>query len=96
MKIFNNFNVQKVLGAYNSKINKTEKTDKPTMGKDKVEISEKAREFQVAMNAFKKLPEIRKEKVDEIKKAIASGTYNPKAEEVVDKMFERVNFDKKI
>lgn len=96
MKIFNNYNVQKVLGAYKSKMTKIEKTDKPKTWKDKVEISQKARDFQIAMNAFNKLPEIRKEKVEEVKKAIASGTYNPKAEEVVDKMFERVNFDRKI
>ncbi|RKD23539.1 anti-sigma-28 factor, FlgM family [Caminicella sporogenes DSM 14501] len=96
MKIFSNINVQKVMGAYKSKMNKTEKVNKSAMRKDKVEISEKAKDFQIAMNAFNNLSGIRSEKVEDIKKAIALGTYNPKAKEVVDKMFERVNFDRKV
>ncbi|MDK2919904.1 MAG: negative regulator of flagellin synthesis FlgM [Candidatus Petromonas sp.] len=96
MKITNNPNIQKVLGAYKSKMAKTEKTKQVIGGKDKIEISDKAKDFQLAMNAFKKLPEVRDKKVEEIKKQIASGTYNPEAKEVVDKMFERVNFDKKV
>ncbi|WIF96127.1 flagellar biosynthesis anti-sigma factor FlgM [Caminicella sporogenes] len=96
MKIFSNINVQKVMGAYKSKMNKTEKVNKSAMRKDKVEISEKAKDFQIAMNAFSNLSDIRSEKVEDIKKAISLGMYNPKAKEVVDKMFERVNFDRKV
>lgn len=96
MKIFNNPNIQKVLGSYKSKMTKTEKTNKTYAAKDKIEISSKARDFQVALNAFKKLPDVREENVSDIKSAIASGNYNPSAEETIDKMFERVSFDKKI
>lgn len=96
MKIFNNQNVQKVLGSYKSKMTKAEKTNKTYGTKDKIEISSKARDFQVAMNAFKKLPDVREENVADIKSAIASGNYNPAAEETIDKMLERVNFDTKI
>lgn len=96
MKIFNNPNIQKALGTYKSKMAKPQKINKVGASKDKIEISSKAREFQVALNAFKKLPEIRKEKVEEISNAIASGTYNPSAEEIVSKMSEKVRFDKKI
>lgn len=96
MKIYNNPNVQKVLGAYKSKMNKAEKINKAPETRDKVELSERAKDFQVAMKAFQKLPNIRKEKVDDIKSRISSGTYNPSAEEVVDKIFEEINFDKKI
>lgn len=96
MKIFNNPNVQKVLKSYKSKMTKTEKTNKAYGSKDKIEISSKARDFQVAMNAFKELPDVREKNISEIKNAIASGNYNPSAEETIDKMFERVNFDKKV
>ncbi|SKC55921.1 flagellar biosynthesis anti-sigma factor FlgM [Maledivibacter halophilus] len=96
MKIFNNPNIQKALGTYKSKVTKPQKINKVGASKDKIEISSKAREFQVALNAFKKLPEIRKEKVEEINNAITSGTYNPSAEEIVSKMSEKVRFDKKI
>jgi len=96
MKIFNNPNIQKALGAYKSKMTKIEGNKKVNEAKDKIEISPQAKDFQVAINAFKKLPEMREEKVNETKKAIASGIYNPSAEETLDKMLEGINFDKKI
>ncbi len=96
MKINNNPNIQKVLGAYKSKMANVNKTEKTTQVKDKVEISQKAREFQVAMKAFKELPDVRESKVNEVKNAIKSGTYNPSAEEVIEKMMERFNVDKKV
>ncbi|WP_432662660.1 flagellar biosynthesis anti-sigma factor FlgM [Wukongibacter baidiensis] len=96
MKIFNNPNVQKVMGAYQSKTAKTQKSKQASGAKDKIEFSSMAKDFQVAMNAFKKLPETREAKIGEVKAAIASGTYNPSAEEAVEKIVEGVNFDKKI
>ncbi|SHJ66427.1 flagellar biosynthesis anti-sigma factor FlgM [Paramaledivibacter caminithermalis] len=96
MKIFSNSNIQKVMASYKSKTTKACQNNKTYEAKDKIEISSKAKDFQVAMNAFKNLPDVREEKVADIKKAIASGTYNPSAEEIIDKMFERVSFDKKI
>jgi negative regulator of flagellin synthesis FlgM len=75
---------------------KAEKTNKTYEKKDKIEISSKARDFQVAMNAFKELPDVREENISNIKSAIASGNYNPSAEETIDKMFERVSFDQKV
>ncbi|MDF2546584.1 MAG: flgM [Anaerosolibacter sp.] len=89
MKITNNTNVQKVLGAYKKKLEGVEKTSKLKQENDKVEISETAREFQVALNAYKKLPEIRQNKVDEVTRQIQSGNYNPSAEEVVHSIFDR-------
>lgn len=96
MKIFNNPNIQKVVGAYKSKMTKVEKSKKTSGAKDEIQISSKAKDFQVAMNAFKKLPDVRDEKIIEAKKAISSGNYNPAAEETVDKIFEGVNFDQKV
>ena len=89
MKITNNPNVQKILGAYKKRLDGTEKTSKLNQANDKVEISETAREFQTALNAYKKLPEIRQNKVDEVNRQIKSGNYNPSAEEVVHSIFDR-------
>ncbi|WZL73733.1 flagellar biosynthesis anti-sigma factor FlgM [Clostridiaceae bacterium 35-E11] len=89
MKINNNPNVQKILGSYRKNIDNVHKQEKIKQEKDKVEISENARAFQVAMHAFKQLPHIREDKVEEIKKQIASGTYNPSAEEIVNSMFDK-------
>jgi negative regulator of flagellin synthesis FlgM len=89
MKISNNPNIQKMLGSYKKNTENVYKQGKIKQEKDKVEISENAREYQVAMNAYKNLPQIRKDKVEEIKKQMASGNYNPSAEEIIDSMFNK-------
>lgn len=87
MKITNNPNIQKILGVYRKNTESLQRTSK--VNQDKVEISDKAKDFQFAMNAYKNLPEVRKDKVDELSKKIQSGSYNPSGEEVVDSMFDR-------
>lgn len=89
MKINNNQNIQKILGAYRKNTKGMSKTEKLAQKKDKIEISENAREFQVALNAYKNLPEIREKKVEIVKEQITSGNYNPSAEEVVNNIFDR-------
>jgi negative regulator of flagellin synthesis FlgM len=42
---------------------------------DKVQLSAQAREVQEAANALAKLPEVREEKVQQVKMAVESGTY---------------------
>ncbi len=96
MKIYNNSNIKKIIGAYKSKTAEAQKSNKSNVAKDKIEISSNARDFLVAINAFKKLPGAREGKVLEIKQGIASGTYNPSSKEIIDKMYEGINFDKKI
>ncbi|WP_083525013.1 flagellar biosynthesis anti-sigma factor FlgM [Thermotalea metallivorans] len=89
MKITNNPNVQKILGAYQKKSEGVGKASKFKQEKDKVEISEQARALQVALNAYKKLPDIRKDKVNEISKQIKSGNYHPSAEEIAECILDR-------
>jgi len=89
MKI-NNINIHRIMQAYKVNEYKVRDNEKTIQGKDKIEISEKARDFQVAMQAFQKLPEIREEKIKEISNAIKNGTYRPTAKEVAEKMLERI------
>jgi negative regulator of flagellin synthesis FlgM len=90
MKISNNPNVHQILKVYQKNSEKyVNKAEKTSQKKDQIEISEKARDFQVALNAYKKLPDIRKEKVEEISKQIRAGNYNPSAEEIVESMFDK-------
>ncbi|MGD9009247.1 MAG: flagellar biosynthesis anti-sigma factor FlgM [Desulfobacteraceae bacterium] len=42
---------------------------------DKVQLSAQAREVQEAANALAKLPDVREEKVQQVKMAVESGTY---------------------
>ncbi|MCC5910838.1 MAG: flagellar biosynthesis anti-sigma factor FlgM [Clostridiaceae bacterium] len=96
MKIFNNPNITKIMKTYNKNNKPTEKVKEIEGTKDKIEISPKAKEFQVAMQAFKQLPATREDKVAEIKQQIESGSYNVSGKEVVDKIIEGIMMDKKI
>lgn len=55
---------------------------------DRVEISQAGRDYQVAKQAIEKTPDIRTDKVNDIKKRMESGTYNIGAQEVADKLVD--------
>jgi len=61
--------------------------------KDKLEISNTAKDYQIAKQAISQIPDVREDKVNAIKKQIQSGTYNVNMEEVashiVEKYFEK-------
>ena len=67
------------------KISKSSETEK----KDQFEISQSAKDYQVAKAAVSESSDIREEKVAELKEAVASGTYNVSAAEIADKMVSR-------
>lgn len=86
MKIHGNVNVQKIQKAYNKNVGKVNKTEKPEMKRDQIEISQNAKDFQVAMDAFKKLPDVRQDQIDTVKESINNDTYKPSTEELIMKM----------
>lgn len=90
MKINGNIGVQSVVKAYQNNAPKVDK--KPTAGfeTDKIEISDEARIQQAAMKAAKQLPEVREDKVAELKQQIKDGTYRPTADQILEKMFQVV------
>lgn len=67
------------------KISKSNETDK----RDQFEISQSAKDYQVAKKALSQTPDIREDKVADIKNAMASGTYNVSAQEIADKMVSK-------
>ena len=79
----------------NMETNKT-KISKKTSEKDKIEFSERAMDYQFALNKLKEVPDMRMEKVEKLKKEIQTGNYNISGREIVDKIYENINFDKKI
>ncbi|QZY54322.1 flagellar biosynthesis anti-sigma factor FlgM [Crassaminicella profunda] len=89
MKITNNLNMQKILGTYRKNTKNVGNIKKMKQKDDQIQISENAREYQVALDAYKKLPDVRDEKVDKIKQQTASRNYSPSAEEIVEGMFDR-------
>lgn len=95
MKVFNSPQINQILKTYQKQVNKAEKAEPAAMAKDKIEISEEARDFQVAMKAFKDLPEVRQAKIDEIREQIKSGKYKPSADAVAEKMIQQVKGEEK-
>lgn len=86
MKIHGSINIQKINNAYKKNVGKVNKTEKSGMKRDQIEISQSSKDFQVAMDAFKKLPDVRQEKIDDIKESIDKGEYKPSTEDIIKKM----------
>ena len=91
MRIENN-SVNKILNIYanQSNVSKTTKTDK-TKKTDQLNISSTGRDFQIAMDEIKNQPEVRTEKVDELRNQIKAGTYNVDAKSIAEKMLSDAN-----
>lgn len=90
MKITNQMNIQNVLKTYGKTVKKAEMPEKVNFSSDKVEISSAAREIQIARKALSDVPDVRTDKLDEIKQLMASGNYKPSAEDIVDKILSGV------
>ncbi len=76
MKIYNNPNIQNIYQTYNkSRVAKTDKvsaTQKPGFN---IEISQAGKDYTFAMEKLKQMPDVRREKVDEISKKLENNTY---------------------
>jgi len=97
MKIFNNPNVTRAMSVYNKSNNKSvDKVEATELSKDKINISEKAKEYQVAFRAFKQLPEVREDKIRAAQEKIQSGNYQVSGKEIADKIIEGIIVDRKI
>ena len=88
MKINNNINIQNVARAYQKPMPKTEHKASAVFEKDKIEISPEAKIQQAAMKALKQLPDIREDKVSDIKQQIKDGLYKPTADQIMEKMLQ--------
>jgi len=53
---------------------------------EKVSLSDRAKDIQQAKKTIDQLPDVREEKVKELKNAIDTGTYRVEGEKVADKM----------
>lgn len=88
MKINNNISVQSVAKAFHKSTPKVENKALTSFESDKIEISQEAKIQQAAMRAAKQLPEVREEKVAQIKQQIKDGSYNPTADQIIEKMLQ--------
>ncbi|HHV29562.1 flagellar biosynthesis anti-sigma factor FlgM [Acetivibrio mesophilus] len=84
--------VPKVSGIYDSRrnISKMEKTDNVTGKKDVVSISNQAKDIQTAMKALKDIPDIRKDRVEELTQKLETGAYKVTEEDIADKILKSI------
>lgn len=80
--------------------NKNQGTKKVRMDKavdngDQVKISDKAIDFQYALQRLKNVEDVRMDKVEKLKKEIDSGTYKIDGNKIAEKIMESISFDKK-
>ncbi len=97
--------VRKVLQSYvreveNKKSAKAKSSDKKSEGvkvkSDSLVITARSEEVKKAKEAYGKLPEVRKDLVDELKDRVKSGKYNVTSKEVADKIIHRAVVDKSV
>lgn len=69
---------------------KKEGTQKAESDKDKISLSGRAKEISELMGLIEKLPDVRMDKVDELKKAIDTGNYNFDSLKVAEKILEEI------
>lgn len=72
-----------------SKPANTNKAQSNVSFKDKLNISSAGKDLQVAREALSKTPDVRTDKVNELKSAIANGTYDVSGEDFADKLLEK-------
>lgn len=71
---------------YQSNAKMATKTSQATGVNDKFEISETAKNYQVAKQAVSAAPDVREDKVAEIKAKMASGNYTVTADDFAEKI----------
>jgi negative regulator of flagellin synthesis FlgM len=79
---------QKVSQLYQSNSVTGKSKVKGSSHSDKLEISQVAKDYQVAKQMVAKTPDVREDKVNDLKQRIASGTYDVSAQELADKLVD--------
>ena len=83
--------IQKVAQLYSS--NNVSKTEKKRVddNKDRLQISQAGRDYQIAKKAVAEAPDIREELVADIKSRVEAGTYEVSGDAFAQKVIERYN-----
>ena len=91
--------VQQVYRLYGSqakvKMGKIEKGQEPG-AVDKVNLSTRGQEIQLALQRIKATPDIRQDRVEALRNAIKSGTYHVSGLEVAEKMLGRLSVERSL
>lgn len=85
MKISNIFQATNIFKT-NSKLKTQKKFNNKSI--DNIKISSEAIDFQNALKAINKTPDVRQDKIDDISKKIQNGDYFVPSEKIADKIFQ--------
>src|SRR5690242_17247471 len=85
-----------IAAAQVRKVGKTGKTDasEATRSTDQVVLSSDMSAIEAAKKAIERSPEVRAEKVEELRKQIADGTYHVPAEQIADRILAEARLAK--
>ncbi len=86
-------NLPGAMKAYNNNIGKPspkKELQNKAGSKDAMNVSQEAKTFSAILQAVKKSPEIREDKVNALKAAIENNTYKVDNEKLADKLIERM------
>ncbi len=75
-----------ISSTYTSKGKVKTNAVKPSASGDKIEISQFGRDYQIAKQAVKDAPDVREDKIADIKAMMSSGTYSISARDLADKL----------
>ena len=73
--------------------NTPDKSEKNAAKTDTVNISDTAKEIQEVRKQLDAIPDVRTEKVEQLKNQVENGTYEVKSEEIADKMLREALFN---
>ena len=84
--------IPQILGVYDKSktASKVDKSSAVVSKKDAVSISNQGKDFQVALKAAKEVPDVRTNKVEEIKQKMQKDTYEVSGNEVADKVLKSI------
>lgn len=86
MRIYGDFSKISELYNKNKKITKTNNISEIKNKKDVVSISDTAKDFQTLLEEVRKTPDVREEKINELKAKYKKGNYNVSPKEIANKM----------
>lgn len=83
--------INRIYESYKAQATTASKKIDKTSSKDEVAFSSEAKDFATITKLLSEVPDVRTDKVQELKKSISSGSYNVKAEEVAGKILSQFN-----
>lgn len=92
-------NVSGVMGAYTQhqarKVARTQASTPPERN-DEVRLSREAQDILTLKDKVAQAPDVRRERIEELRRQIEAGTYRPSARQIADRMLKARVFDEMV